>query len=84
TSADDLAGLPESFCNQAAALATKHGLSGQWAIGNNRSACVPFLTLSTRRDLREKVWHMFKHRGDNGDVNDNKAIASEILKLRSE
>ena len=34
----------------------RRGHKGQWAITNTRSSMEPFLTYSTRRDLREKVW----------------------------
>jgi peptidyl-dipeptidase Dcp len=44
----------------------------------------PFLTYSTDRTLREKVWRTYYSRGDNGDAHDNNAIIREILKLRAE
>jgi peptidyl-dipeptidase Dcp len=44
----------------------------------------PFLTYSSRRDLREKVWRTYYSRGDNGDAKDNNKIITEILKLRTE
>jgi peptidyl-dipeptidase Dcp len=53
-------------------------------IANTRSSVEPFLTYSTRRDLREKVWREFVGRGDNGDARDNNAIIGEILQLRAE
>jgi peptidyl-dipeptidase Dcp len=80
----DLAGLPDSFRAGAAAAAEARGLKGKWAIPNTRSAMEPFLTYSSRRDLREKVWRYYVDRGDNGDSHDNNAIISEILKLRAE
>src|SRR6266566_5414411 len=80
----DLEGLPPALRDAAAAAAASHGRPGKWAIVNTRSSVDPFLTLSTRRDLREKVWRMFVMRGDNGDAHDNKATVTEILKLRAE
>lgn len=53
-------------------------------ITNTRSSVDPFLTNSPRRDLRERAWRMFVSRGDNNDANDNKAIITEILRLRAE
>jgi peptidyl-dipeptidase Dcp len=44
----------------------------------------PFLTFSSRRDLREKVWRTYYSRGDHNDEHDNKKIITEILKLRAE
>lgn len=83
-SQDDLAGLPDSVIAGAAAAAAERGLEGQWAIVNTRSSVDPFLTYSTRRDLREQVWRAFVNRGDNGGEHDNNAIISQILQLRFE
>ncbi len=81
---DDLAGLPDSFVASLASKAQALGKPGQYAVQNTRSAVEPFLTYSTRRDLREKVWRLFILRGDNNDASDNKKICSEILRLRAE
>jgi peptidyl-dipeptidase Dcp len=80
----DLAGLPDSVRDSAAAAADAHELPGKWVITNTRSAVEPFLRLSSRRDLREKVFQNFVSRGDNGGAHDNNAIISEILMLRAE
>jgi peptidyl-dipeptidase Dcp len=80
----DLAGLPASMVSAAKAAADERGLTGKWAIVNTRSSVDPFLTFSTQRDLREKVWKKFKSRGDNGDKNDTKATIAGIVKLRAE
>jgi peptidyl-dipeptidase Dcp len=68
----------------AAAAATEKGRPGIWAIPNARGSVWPFLTLATRRDLREQVWRMWTQRGDNPGANDNKPIAAQILQLRGE
>ncbi len=81
---EDLAGLSDSLRQAAAAQAEAHGMKGKWVISNTRSSMEPFLVFSTRRDLREKGWHMWTHRGDNNDDHDNKANISEVLKLRAE
>src|SRR6266852_1157984 len=81
---EDLAGLPAPLREAAASAATSRGKTGQWAILNTRSSVDPFLTWSTRRDLREKVWRMFTMRGDNGDAHDNNQTITEILKLRAQ
>ncbi len=80
----DLAGLPDSLKSGAAAAAEARGHKGKWAIANTRSAMEPFLTYSTRDDLREKVWKSYVNRGDNNDAHDNKKIITEVLKLRAE
>jgi peptidyl-dipeptidase Dcp len=79
----DLAGLPPSVRDAAAAAAAEKKQEG-WLIINTRSSVEPFLTFSDRRDLREKVWRMFIMRGDNGDEHDNNATISQILQLRAE
>lgn len=84
TEAADLAGLSDSLRAAAAAAATAAGRPGQWAILNTRSSVEPFLTYSSRRDLREKVWRSFVNRGDNGGAHDNNSIIAEILQLRAE
>ena len=78
----DLAGLPASFIEGAAAQAAKKK-KGKWIISNTRSSIEPFLTYSENRTLREKAWRMFVNRGDNGDAHDNNKIISEILQLRA-
>ena len=83
-STDGLAGLPSSFVSAARVAAEERGLPGKWAIVNTRSSVDPFLTFSTRRDLREAVWRKFKTRGDEGDDNDTKAIITSIVRLRAE
>lgn len=80
----DLAGLPDSLKSAAANQAARRKLSGKWVIVNTRSSVEPFITFSSRRDLREKVWRMFVNRGDNGDERDNNKIITEILQLRAE
>ena len=79
-----LDGLPEAQRQAAAAAAADKGRPGIWAIPNARGAVWPFLTLATRRDLREQVWRMWTNRGDNAGAFDNKPIAAEILLLRGE
>jgi peptidyl-dipeptidase Dcp len=79
----DLAGLPQSVRDAAAAAATTKKQEG-WLISNTRSSVDPFLTYSDRRDLREKVWRMFIMRGDNGDEHDNNSTITQILQLRAE
>ncbi len=80
----DLAGLPESLRTSAKEAAEAKKLTGKWLISNTRSSMEPFLTLSTRRDLREKGWRMWVNRGDNAGEHDNKPVITQILALRGE
>nr|WP_136251384.1 M3 family metallopeptidase [Ningiella ruwaisensis] len=81
---EQLDGLPESFVKAAATMAEERGESGKYAITNTRSSMDPFLTYSTNRELREKVWRTYYSRGDNGDEFDNNELIKEILTLRHE
>ncbi|MCA1663319.1 MAG: M3 family metallopeptidase, partial [Myxococcales bacterium] len=78
----DVAGLPESERAAAKAAAEAKGLHGKWLITNTRSSAEPFLTYSTRRDLREKVWRMWVGRGEHAGAHDNRPVIAEILRLR--
>jgi peptidyl-dipeptidase Dcp len=83
-SEEELAGLPQSLRDAAAAAAETKKQPGTWVITNTRSSIDPFLTYSDRRDLREKAWRMFVNRGDNGGERDNNATITQILQLRAE
>jgi peptidyl-dipeptidase Dcp len=80
----ELAGLPKSVKDAAAAAAAQKGMSGKWVFANTRSAMEPLLSFSDNRSLRERAWRLFVNRGDNGDAHDNNKIISEILALRAE
>lgn len=84
TNRRDLAGLPPNIVAALAAAAAERGRPGEWAVVNTRSSVDPFLTFSTNRALRQRVWTAFKNRGDNGDANDTNGIIAEILALRAE
>ena len=81
---DQLGGLPESVVKAMAEAAAQRGQQGKYAILNTRSSMDPFLTYSTERALREKVWRTYYSRGDNADQYDNNKIITEILNLRAE
>ncbi len=81
---DQLGGLPESYVKSAAQAAADRGQGGKYAVTNTRSSMDPFLTYSSERDLREKVWKNYYSRGDNGDQYDNNEIVAKILKLRDQ
>lgn len=80
----DLAGLTSEMKNACAANAKEHKLTSLGSVANTRSSVEPFLTYSSNRELREKVWRMFVNRGDNGNAQDNNATITQILKLRAE
>jgi peptidyl-dipeptidase Dcp len=82
--ADDLAGLSAAQVTAAKEAAAERGHPGKYAITLARSSVEPFLTSSTRRDLREKAWLAWIARGDGGGATDNKAIIAETVRLRAE
>jgi peptidyl-dipeptidase Dcp len=80
----DFAGLSEGLKNAAMANSQEHHLASLGYIANTRSSVEPFLTYSSSREQRERVWKMFVNRGDNGNAQDNNATITQILKLRAE
>jgi peptidyl-dipeptidase Dcp len=82
--ADDLAGLSAAQVTAAKEAAQERGHAGKYAITLVRSSVEPFLTSSTRRDLREKAYLAWIARGDGGGATDNKAIIAETVRLRAE
>lgn len=80
----DLAGLPDFVRNAAREAAEVRGVKDGWMITLSRSLAIPFLTFSSRRDLREKVWTAWTSRGGHVGASDNRGVAVEILKLRRE
>ncbi len=83
-SEEDLVGLPEAVRAAAKTAAEQHGRPDASAITLSRSLIVPFLTHSERRDLRELAFNAWTRRGENDGPHDNRPIAREILKLRTE
>ncbi|MDR7369265.1 M3 family metallopeptidase [Flavobacterium aquidurense] len=79
----DFDGLPAEVKNAAIAEAKERKLDVLGCIANTRSSIEPFLTFSTRRDLREKAFEIFVKRGDNGNANDNNSTLVSILELRT-
>jgi peptidyl-dipeptidase Dcp len=80
----DFDGLPNEVKNAAIAEAKERKIDALGCIANTRSSIEPFLTFSTRRDLREKAFEIFVKRGDNGNANDNNATLVSILELRTQ
>ena len=81
---NQLDGLPEDFRDQAANLAEENGHNGKWMFKPTRVSMYPFLTYSTQRDLREKLYTSYIKRGDNDNDRDNKNLAIEMADLRLE
>jgi peptidyl-dipeptidase Dcp len=80
----DLAGLPAFVREAAARAADERGLTGKHVITLARSSIEPFLTFSSRRDLRERAFQAWARRGDSEGLTDNKPIIAEMVRLRAE
>ena len=78
---EDLDGLPEFVREAAKEAAGQKGKPDQWLITLQADSYIPFMTYSTRRDLRE---HLFKAYGKRAFLtkNDNSAIVRQIAELR--
>ncbi|MDE2566175.1 MAG: M3 family metallopeptidase [Burkholderiales bacterium] len=79
----DLAGLPEPLRASLRQAGAERGAAGP-VVTLARSLVVPFLTASTRRDLREQVWRAWVGRGEQPGEHDNREVARDILRLRQE
>jgi len=82
---DELEGLPPFARAAARQAASDRGLGeGKHVVTLSRSLIVPFLTFSTRRELRERAWKAWVGRGANEGETDNHEVARDILRLRQE
>jgi len=91
----DLEGLSEGIIAAAAEAAVQRLESAtsdeekakyrdKYVFTPHRSSMYPFLTESSRRDLRQQLYTAYVQRGDNDNDTDNKEIAANIAKLRAE
>ncbi len=79
----DLDGLPDFVRAGARQAAAERGLGGS-VITLSRSLIEPFLTFSTRRDLRARAHAAWVARGTRPGASDNRVLIPEILALRAE
>ena len=54
-------------------------MPGKWIFTPSKTSWIPFLTYSTRRDLREKLYKGYWMRGDYGNATDNKQVILDIM-----
>jgi peptidyl-dipeptidase Dcp len=79
----ELDGLPDFVREGARQAAAERGLEG-YAITLSRALIEPFLTFSSRRDLRQTAYEAWIARGTHEGPHDNRALIPEILSLRAE
>lgn len=79
----DLDGLPEGAREAAALSAEQKGCKGQWLFSLQIPSLIPFMTYSTRRDLREKLWRASSSKAFGGEF-DNQEIIKKIVNLKAQ
>ena len=79
----DLDGLPDFVREVARQAAAERGVPGH-IVTLSRSLIEPFLTFSSRRDLRQTAYAAWIARGTHPGPHDNRALIPEILALRAE
>ena len=77
----DLAGLPETAIESAKQEASEKGQADKWLFTLDYPSFGPFLTYSSRRDLREKIWKANSNKAF-GEAYDNSANLLKIVELR--
>ena len=81
----DRAGMPSFVLQAAKAAAQQRGLGHDaYAITLSPSLAEPFMTFSSRRDLRETLWRARAARGAHAGAHDNRLVAAKIMALRQE
>lgn len=83
TDEKDLDGLPEGIREAAAGLAKAKEMKG-WLFTLDYPIYIPFMTYSTRRDLRQKMHHAFGSKGFQKNENNNEGNIKKLIKLRAE
>ena len=79
----DLAGLPESILDAAAARAKSKGKEG-WMFDLSAPSYIGFMKYSTQRPLREKLYMAYNTQNVKGGEFDNQENVREIVRLRLE
>ena len=81
---NELDGLPAGVRDAAAEKAKQSGREGKWVFTLHKPSLIPFLTYSTRRELREQIYKAYLNRGNNGNKHDNKDLINDFIRLRTE
>ena len=80
----DLVGLTDDVKEAAAHTAKEKGHEGKWVFTLAYPSFVPFLTHSSNRELRKKIFMENATKTSKGDELDNQEIVKTIAKLRHE
>ncbi len=79
---EDLAGLPQTTVDNAAAEAKARGKEGKWVFTLHAPSRLAVLQYADNRDLREKMWKGYTTNATSG-ANDNRPVINQILKARA-
>lgn len=79
---EDLAGLPQTTIDNAAAEAKERGKEGKWVFTLHAPSRLAVLQYADNRDLREKMWKGYTTNATSGE-NDNRPVINQILKERA-
>lgn len=82
--AEELDGLPTGIRDAAREKAQALGKGDKWVFTLHKPSLIPFLTYSSKRDLREKIYTAYLNRCNNGDEYDNKQLINDFIRLRTE
>ena len=83
-SSDDLDGLPASVRDAARSAAGEKGLDNKYLFTLHKPSLIPFLTYSSRRDLRKQMYEAYLNRCNRNDEYDNKQLVNNMIRLRTE
>lgn len=76
-----IAELPGFVKESMAEEAKSRGEEG-WTVTLQSASMIPFMTYSSDRQLKERLWRKYNSRGMNGGPNDNTELVREIAGLR--
>lgn len=79
-----MAGVPQSVRDAAAACALERGIAAPYAVTLSRSSVEPMLQYADDRPLREQLFRAWVARGDNDNDRNNTGVMTEMLALRAE
>ncbi|MCC8036437.1 MAG: M3 family metallopeptidase, partial [Rikenellaceae bacterium] len=80
----DVEGLPAGIREAAAVAAEAFGEKGRYAFTTGKASMIPFLTNSSRADLRQMLYEAYLDRCNYHAQTDNREVLKEIVSLRNE
>lgn len=84
TDGAELDGLPTSVREAARETAVAAGKPDSWIFTLHKPSLIPFLTYSTRRELREQLYKAYLERCAEGTEFDNTGLINDFIRLRTE